>query len=405
MQVKRKGSKQIQDDARKTSLDSQKSVEDSESLRQRALTCLRMASTREVSFAMRCNFHYNGQADDDSPVNGAAVMYEEKDCVHIIETFSEDWLIGRVVKEGYDIGLIPSATKMTAIQNLKAKMRKMSGSQASGKSASSTLTNGVSEGDNTLGVEGEVQEKKGRFRKPSFYPSVSVPDPTPPYEIIPLIRPVIFIGPSLKGYEVTDMMHRALIDYLKIRFDGRIHVEKLRTDISTQTRRRKSTVSSPGGNSERKLSLARGTSVTGKAVVTPEVQAEIDRLMELCSEFELMILESDALNHPSALQKSPLCPMLVYIKIGQPKVLTRLIKSRGKAQVKHMGAQLVAAEKLAQTTLDSYDIIIDENQLEDACEHLGEFLEAYYRGAILPQLQMLEHMAPKPEFKHQISIK
>lgn len=414
---------------------------------QDALRELELCKTKPVLFAVRTNVSYEPMKEHNAPVPIEQIVnFDVKDYLHIKHKYNNDWWIGRLVREGCDVGFIPSPDKLELIKiqsTLKASKKKQlellqqqEQQRLENAQSMSSLDlekqNNVNKEDDQDATDGNeslnnanqneetanaqtanngsntpntnAKQKKAFFNKKSGN--------IPVYEVVPSMRPVIIVGPSLKGFEVTDMMQKAIFDFLKQRFESRIIITRVTADLSSAKRTVVSapqkTASSQGAaaNSAGGTAAGANNSSTTPATGVAEVQHEIERIFELAKFLQLIVLDCDCINHPTQLLKTSLAPIIVYLKISSTKVLQRLIKTRNKAQkqTRIMNQQLSHAEKLSQTDPNMFDVILDENRLEDACDHLAEFLEAYWRATHPPLPEIIREPSVKNNSNPQIKV-
>jgi len=260
------------------------------------------AEKMDVAFAVRTNLTFNGIHDDDSPIHGKAVTFRARDCLHVKAKYNEDWWIGRVVKVDAPIGFIPAPGK------LKKLAQEASSSSTQQPVARRTT---VAKEDNNKkdgGENGKNGDTKGSSESLDMIPQMRVSEIEPksqgPYEAVPVIRPIVLCGPSLRGFEITDLMHKALVSAMRKQFEDRL--ETFPVD-------------------EKCLKILHASIASNKYSSTPDGLDEItDAVYNAARGFKLLLVDLK-INSPLPLKNSALGPILVHIKVHTTPLLILLL--------------------------------------------------------------------------------
>jgi hypothetical protein len=267
------------------------------------LEALRNAYSLPVLYSRKAVVKFHSR-EMDSPLPRYTFSFQPGDYLHFKQPYgTTGWWVGRVVGERIWLGLLPSEEKLLAHRQRLAA---------------------------------EKMEERGEGEREGLLV----------YEDAPLMRPIVFLGPSRKDSELTELLQKALVSYMKEQFSGRLHTLKPQCSVAE-------------GLTDKQAWALRG-----------EVYSAGHTL-------NLVYLDCDASYHDDI---SWLHPLLIYVQVSRRRVLQRLVEELS-SSAEERAVQLQSAYRLYEHstfTPSPYSLVISDSDLGDACQSLELFLESYW---------------------------
>lgn len=329
-----------------------------------------------VLFCCKSNVAYDatgaGQPDEFS--------FNAGDFLQVIAVIDDDWWLARVFGGGSLLGRIPSPSNFDVLLENQGdyveKPKRMStflSSKKSDEGAPSAVEDiarrkrsAAQIGKNLLASP--VSKRAGNALIARPFPS------RPVYDLAPKIRPLVFVGPSKLGCPVTDRMQEALINYLDLTFEEVTSVAPVYTFGEGKMERR-------GGFRP----LQANGSASGSAGRLDErplldINKLVDRrdimfTRQAATEGKIPIYQVDP-EDVGTLRYSTLMPVIIYIKISEGTVLTKLVKEKGEG-LHTLQAQLRGATTLTSMPTQQFDLVLNQSKLDHCCYELAAFVDMF----------------------------
>ncbi|XP_011410569.1 PREDICTED: voltage-dependent L-type calcium channel subunit beta-1-like [Amphimedon queenslandica] len=266
-----------------------------------AVEALVAAYSLEVQHSLKANVDFGGIEEDiaiQCPAPGFVLSFSKGDYLHIKQDYTEDWLIGRVVGSDTGLGFLPSEKLLQKV----------------------------------------TDDKRGVAEPGDVLYQVIV------YQKAPIVRPIVLMGPSLKGCNLTDSLQNALLGVLTRKFSDRLVIVKSKASVSS---------------------------------LSPRQAYELkSQVYEAGKSNHIVYLDCDA-SCPSEISNLELHPLIVYIQVSRIEVLNKLLRSTCQDKSKR-SELLAAANYLYDLPRGNFSLILTDSFLDVASRKLELFLESYW---------------------------
>ena len=115
------------------------------------------------------------------------------------------------------------------------------------------------------------------------------------------------------------MMQKAIFDFIRRQFDGRVNITRISADLSLAKQADRALKEQKAGAKPHLCKSNRRIQRRIKLFYSVEVQSEVERIFELARGLQLVVIDADTINHPNQIIKTHLAPIIVQIKIHHCK--------------------------------------------------------------------------------------